>query len=155
MNKGDQCEVAIWMTGTEKPAEIEHWKTVVLEKIRKDTEANEEMEIGPFVVVEKRPGEERVPQVPDHVSGPDVRLLFATATVGDRKPRPKIAPKFIGFAEDLIPKDRALLRRLTREAAHKANPGNDLTAADVDRIIDEMGPDIAAKTIMGARKAMP
>ena len=104
MKPGDHVEFAIWLTGEETEDQVRDFKTVQLEKVRLNTERQHLVEIGPWEFTIKRPGEERVPPVPDHVHGPDVRLLIAEAKVGNYK-RPVIV-KQSGFVEDLTKEDK-------------------------------------------------
>lgn len=143
---GMPIEVAIWLTGRETEQHMVQW--------RRDCEA----EIGRFglehgvmmsegVYTEKRPGEDRVPQVPDHISGPDVRLLVCEARV--LRPETQIV-KSTGFVQDLDAKDLARLRQITRRAYAKTHPGQArLNDAECDAIIERVGPESALKTLRG------
>ncbi len=143
---GMPVEVSVWLTGRETPNQMQAWK--------KDCEA----EIGRFglehgvmmgeaVYTEKRPGEDRVPPVPDHISGPDVRLLVCEACV--LRPETKIV-KATGFVADLDAKDLARLRKITRRAYAKTHPGQaPLNDAECDAVIERVGPESALKTLRG------
>jgi hypothetical protein len=78
----------------------------------------------------KRPGDYRVPAVPDRIQGPDVRLLVATAEVlGFETVRAE------SFVAGLDKRDLNRLRKATRSAQ-----GRHLPDAICDQIIDRMGP---------------
>jgi hypothetical protein len=144
---GLPIEVAVWLTGRETAYQMEQWK--------RDCEA----EIGRFgmengvimtagVYTEKRPGEDRVPPVPDHIAGPDVRLLICEARVAELL-KPEII-KSTGFVHDLDERDLARLRRITRRAYAKTKPGQAaLSDAECDAIIERVGPESALKTLRG------
>ncbi len=150
MKKGDLLEYSIWLTGTETPEQIANYKDEILEGVKRATEYQAEVEIGPWELTFKRPGEERVPQVPDGVSGPDVRLMLAVAKVGNRKPRvvPVAAP---GFSQDLTPKDLKVMRQLTRAAYKRTHPFEDLSDRNCDQIIDSLGPKVVMKQLREAQ----
>jgi hypothetical protein len=150
LQPGHLIEVSIWLSGKEAEIDLLHWKCIILEDRRRRFEHDFEFELGPWQYEEKRPGGERVPQVPKHISGPDVRLLVATATVGKSKPRIEVKPA-LPFAEDLTVKDRMTLRKITREAWAKAHPEQRLSDRNCDEIINGLGPDVAVKTLRGFR----
>lgn len=60
-----------------------------------------------------KPGDERVPGVPDHIQGQDVRLLVGEALVLGRK----TVLKLNSFLNDLDPKDLTRLRQITLQVA--------------------------------------
>lgn len=100
----------------------------------------------PPVFIEKRPGEDRVPQVPAHISGPDVRLLVYEACVAVH-PRPAIITSG-GFVNDLAPDDLAKLRKITRQChAQLFSAQPNLTDARCDAYIEEIGPEVAIKML--------
>lgn len=80
MKLGDTIENAIWLDGRETKEVYDRYLRDVKATI--DTAAEKEgFLVGPMRVLEKRPGEDRVPPVPDHIQGPDVRLLVLEADV--------------------------------------------------------------------------
>lgn len=145
MKPGDIAEVAIWLSGEETPEQIDQWKTVDCPAIMKQTEQQCGVAIGSIVFTIKRPGGERVPPVPDHIHGPDVRLLVGEATVAYR-PQYTIRPS-TAFVQDLDQKDRERLRQITRRAHARTHPGDRLTDRHCDAIIEALGPDVAVKTL--------
>jgi hypothetical protein len=146
INIGDVMECAIWLTGTETDGHLTRWKEIDCpNSLRKEANGREVL-VGPITFTEKRPGEERVPQVPGHISGPDVRLLVAEAVV--------VGFRSIGggssFLLDLEPRDLEKLRTITRRAHRKANPGEELSDAGCDYIINQIGPEAAMKAVRAA-----
>jgi hypothetical protein len=144
---GMPVEVAVWLTGRETEYQMECF--------RKDCAA----ELGAFGLehgvlmgeprlIEKLPGEDRVPPVPANVSGPNVRLLIFEAEVKEFL-RPQII-KSSGFVHDLDKQDLARLRTITRVAHQKNCPlERPLTDAECDDVIEQIGPTIALKTLRG------
>jgi hypothetical protein len=145
MKAGQVAEIAIWLTGEETPEQIARWKTEECDKIMRRTEQQYGVLIGPVTFMVKRPGEDRVPKVPDHVHGPDVRLLVGEALVFERVTY-TIRPA-TGFVHDLTKDDLEKLRRITRRAHRRAYPGDRLSDAQCDAIIESLGPDTAVKTL--------
>lgn len=124
------AEIAIWLDGTELPHVIEHWKHVVVPEV-----LSQEGDIGPITFMEKRPGDDRVPPVPDHIVGPDVRLLVAEAEV-----TPVAVRSAPGFVHDLTGDDLMKLRKLVRERYAKQWNGIRLTDQQCDTVIESLGP---------------
>lgn len=148
---GDFVEAAIWLSGTETEEQLNDWKLTVLGNKRIDFERDYEFEMSPWTFQTKKPGDERVPQVPKGVKGPDVRLLVATAKVG--KKRPKIVIKqALPFAEDLTTKDRNTLRKITRDAWVKAHPGERLTDRNCDEVINNLGQEVIMKQLRALKQ---
>jgi hypothetical protein len=99
---------------------------------------------GPVSFTEKRPEEDRVPEVPDHIQGSRVRLLVAEAEVVGKCPE---SPQG-SFIANLDRKDLVRLRKVTRRAHAKNHPhGEDMTDPEVDEIIERYGPDAALETL--------
>ena len=141
---GDMAEVSVWLTGEETESQLRHWKSVICNEVAKETEAQDSVTLGPWKFTEKKPGEDRVPPAPPHISGINVRLLVGEAKVGFR--RPAIVAES-GFVEDLTPKDRERLRQITRDAHAKKVPGDRLSDRHCDQIIEALGPDVAVMTL--------
>jgi len=135
MKVGEIIESSIWITGEEPP------------ELRKKYEYDVRNAIailckgfihGPVSFVEKRPEEDRVPEVPDHISGQRVRLL-----VGECELKDKLIEKIEGsFAANLERKDLVKLRKLTREKS-----GVNLTNERCDEIINQIGPEAVLETL--------
>lgn len=140
---GDVLEVAIWLDGKETPFHVDQWKRDCPNLFRSPNPEYALM-IGDLHYSIKRPGEDRVPQPPAHVSGPDVRLLVAEATVKEVKPVAGL--KRTSFLADLEPKDLNMLRRATRRAWAHYNKER-LSDAACDTYIEEHGPESAAAVI--------
>lgn len=144
MKPGDRCEIAIWLDGTETLELIQRWKEDVREQANL-FEQNLNVTIGPFEFNMKRPGEERVPQVPEHVSGPDVRLLVAEADVTAGH---FTIWKATGFVHDLTQPDLERLRKITRHAHALAHPGDKLDDQHCDSIIEQLGPKLIEEMLL-------
>ena len=77
---GEVIEQAIWITG-EEPPELQAQFEKDLRAGLADIAGQYGVIIGPLIMRELKPGQERVPKVPDYIQGPDVRLLVGEATV--------------------------------------------------------------------------
>lgn len=148
LRPGDMAEVAVWLTGTETEQQLLHWKTQICEQVKRDTEEQYHVSLGPWHFTEKQVGDDRVPPVPDYIKGPDVRLLVAEAKVGPGRARPPIKIES-GFVHDLTKEDLQKLRALTRKFYAKQSGGVPLTDKDCDQIIEALGPEAALKTLRG------
>lgn len=140
MKPGDLAECSIWITGTESEAMLRQWKSDC-PYLMSRSEGEPFLKLGPISFEIKRPGDDRVPQVPDHIAGPDVRLLVATAEVLGFE-----TSKHSSFVDELSPRDLERLRAATRRQHGKRGH---LTDAMCDQIIDQMGPVSAAKGVNG------
>lgn len=150
MKAGDHLELAIWLTGTEPEHQIEHWKTVVCVGLFTDAAKLYGLAIAPPEFTIKPVGADRVPPVPSHVSGPDVRLLYAEAKLVPGRP---VILRETGFAADLDKDDLAKLRKITRRAHARRHPGDRLNDRQCDQVIEALGPDVAVKTLRDNRDA--
>ena len=146
MKPGEIVEVAIWLNGEETDEQIAHWKTVQVPALLEQTEKQFGVLIRNIEFSTKYPGEDRVPPVPDHISGINVRLLVCEAQVFSAPPKIEVAS---GFVHDLTKDDRNRLREITRRAYAKTHPGQWLNNKQVDSIINAMGPEAALKTLDG------
>lgn len=145
---GDLLECAIWLDGTETEQQVKDWKERDCISALTQMAAGSMVIIGPVDYEIKYPGEDRVPPVPDHVSGPDVRLLVAIGKVVGVKPILAHAPSFI---DELDHKDLMMLRRATRRAHAATNPGAPrLTQEQCDAFIAQIGPTAAGNAIRAA-----
>lgn len=137
MKIGDVIEAAIWITGDENQSTRKRYEQDVCQAIS-DMSADARFEHGPVIFTEKRPGDDRVPPVPDHIHGSRVRLLVAESTVtGIAVQTPKGS-----FVANLEKKDLLRLRLITRMAAK-----SELTDDECDKIIEEIGPEAAVDTL--------
>lgn len=138
MKPGDVLEYAIWLDGTETKELKDRFEgdlRTALASIPAIT--------GPLIMTEKKPGEERVPKVPDHLQGPDVRLLVGEAAVIDL-----IEPDEGNFVGDLEPKDLERLRTILRRVHQSYNPGKpELSMEKCDEYINRNGPDAALEAL--------
>ena len=143
MKLGDQIESAMWMDGTETELQVQTHHAHVAAAISVLC-YEQGWECGPTTFTEKQPGDECVPQVPDHISGPKVRLLVAEATVTGKK----VETKPDSFVANLDRKDLARLRKMTRVAHAKHMPSNGvLSDTQCDEIIEQLGPEAALDTL--------
>ncbi|PDT71724.1 hypothetical protein CO683_00770 [Bradyrhizobium ottawaense] len=128
MKIGDLAEYAIWVDGTETETMLRQWRADCSYMMARAHDPF--LNLGPLSFEIKRPGEDRVPPVPDHIKGPDVRLLVATAEVLGFE-----TVKAESFVSGLDKHDLSRLRKATREAQ-----GRHLPDAICDQIIERMGP---------------
>lgn len=144
MKPGNRVESAIWLAGTEDDQMIQAFKDRA--RSQSDQKAKQHnVVVGPFIWTIKRPGDDRVPSVPDGISGVDVRLLVGEADIFPGKPT--IISNQPGFVHDLTNEDIARLRKLTRCAHQKVQPGSKLNDQQCDAIIEKLGPDAALRTL--------
>ena len=137
MQVGDLIESAIWVTGEESEKMLrDHEKHIT--SVIDDMCAQEDCIRGPLTFHKLKPGEERTPEVPDHIQGQKVRLLVAVATVVG-----SVVPTSQGsFIGNLDRNDLVLLRFLTRK-----NAPHSLTDEECDDVIEECGVVAALETI--------
>lgn len=137
MKLGDVIESAIWITGDESQELMDYYQKDVTQAID-DLCREHNVLHGPIQWVEKRPGEDRVPQVPDHIQGGKVRLLVAEAEVTEYAPVTSNG----SFVANLEKKDLLRLRVITRRASKKT-----LSDQDCDELIEQCGPEAAVETL--------
>ena len=138
---GDFIESAIWITGDESPAIRARYEYDVIQAVA-DMCSDQGFEYGPVIFTEKRPGEDRVPPVPDHVQGSRVRLLVGEA---------QILGKYVdtsegSFVANLDKKDLIRLRAITRNRCLKQH-GQTMTDGECDEYIEQYGPEAAVETL--------
>ena len=141
MRVGDVIESAIWITGDESPHTRARYEKDVIQAVA-DVCEEEGFETGPVIFIEKRPGDDRVPPVPDHVQGSRVRLLVGEAQILDKR----LTTSEGSFVANLDKKDLTSLREITRNA-WRQRTGNILTDNDCDKYIEEFGPEAAIETL--------
>lgn len=142
---GDFIESAIWITGDESPSTRARYEQDVRQAVADFCE-EQGHENGPVTFTEKRPGDDLVPQVPDHVQGSRVRLLVGEAQIiGNR-----VATSEGSFVANLDKKDLVRLRTITRNAHAKYRPESStsvLTDNECDQYIEQYGPEAAIETL--------
>lgn len=145
MKAGDLVEIAIWLSGTETPDMIRAFKDRAQVNT---TEAAKKLGliVAPFSWETKKPGEDRVPPVPKEISGINVELLVGEALLILDRP---VIMKQSGFVYDLEMEDLARLRKITRRAHAKVQPGSKLNNQQCDAIIEQLGPASALRTLRG------
>jgi hypothetical protein len=141
---GEVFETAIWMDGRETKAQFKACVNDMCEAFSRMAEGQGVVIAKPVFTI-KAPGDERVPPVPDDVSGPRVALLVGEAKIVAYARQASPAG---GFVQQLDAVDRERLRRITRAAHQHQNPGAPLLDdAECDVIAEQVGPQSAAKAI--------
>lgn len=141
MKIGDEVENAIWITGDEPEEMRKQYERDVIQSID-DLCSSEGFTHGPVTFIEKRPEEDKVPEVPDHIHGQRVRLLVAEATVLHKV----IFITGGSFIANLDKQDLKKLRQITRKAYAKYH-GTLIGNIKCDEIIEALGPDAAVETL--------
>lgn len=139
---GGLIESAIWITGDENPSTRARFEQDVRQAIA-DMCAEEGFECGPVTFIEKRPGDDRVPPVPDHVQGSRVRLLVGETQILSRL----VATSEGSFVANLDKKDLLRLRAITRNGLAKQRPDYVMTDSECDQYIEQYGPEAALDTL--------
>lgn len=139
----DTFETAIWLDGKETAEHVKMFIHDIKAALMREAQAKGVV-VGPPTFTEKRPGEPRVPPVPKHVSGPNVRLLVVEAPVVCAAPLVKAQ----GFVFDLDKKDLERLRAVVRKAWN--NPA--LSDEMCDRVINKLGEEVALAALRGNTK---
>ena len=134
---GDLIEAAFWFSS---PTEKQEAKRSIRKAIGRVEDA---ALLSPVTWAELPPDNERAPEPPEG-SPRGVMLLVGEAKVLSVK---KAVTKPDGFVGQLDVKDLAELRRVTRSAYAKSNPGITLTDWECDQYIERIGPDSALKTL--------
>lgn len=134
---GDVVENSIWVSGDESEELKIRYKSDVREALE-DLCVQAGYEHGPVRMHEKKPGDDRVPPVPDHINGSKVRLLVVETELVEKV----VSPGEPSFINNLEPKDLIRLRKITRDSAFKQMKIH-LTNDQVDEIIEMLGPDSA------------
>ena len=110
---GDVIQSAIWLSGEETAEDRTRYEKDVCTAISLLCDGQGWLH-GPVSFIEKRPGEDRVPQVPDHIQGQRVGLLVAEAEVVGlsfvvsaeaQEHEPKTEPQDIAVGGDLGDED--------------------------------------------------
>jgi hypothetical protein len=142
---GECFESGIWMDGRETEDQKAQCINDMLTAFYRLADANGVKIAKPTFTI-KHPMDDRVPEVPKHISGPNVRLLVGEALIVGWAPANSPAGSFVTDQLDKV--DLARLRKITRRAHRKHNPGaKRLSDAQVDAIIERVGPDSAAKAV--------
>ena len=142
MKLGDCIESAIWITGDESQSTRARYEQDVRQAVA-DLCEEEGFENGPVTFTEKRPGDERVPPVPDHVQGSRVRLLVGEAQILGKC----VATSEGSFVANLEKKDLVRLRAITRNEYLKRHPDYVMTDSECDQCIEQYGPEAAVETL--------
>lgn len=138
LKPGDILETAFWLDGRETEEMKRRFSEDFGEYLARVAD-EDGVYIGPMKIYELKPGEERVPPVPDDLQGPDVRLIVAEATVAGLVPQSEGC-----FVADLEPKDLERLRTILRRVHRAWNPGKpELSNEKCDEYINRNGPKAA------------
>jgi hypothetical protein len=144
---GDTVETAMWLDGTEPPELLARYRQDVLNAML-ELARSQNLALTPIRWTEKRPGEDRMPEVPDHIQGPSVRLLVAEADVLACLENYDVG----NFLAELEPRDLMRLHRVTRKAYAKQFPGRvRLTDRQCNTLINDLGPDAALASLETGR----
>jgi len=135
MKIGDVIESAIWITGDEPPGMRARYEQDVTEAIDYFCHENKFIH-DPITFIEKIPGADRVPPVPDHIQGSRVRLLIAESTILAPKPELPLG----SFIANLDKKDLDRIRTITKRVQIKIN-GTKLDDGECDQFIEKLGPE--------------
>ena len=142
MKVGDLIESAIWITRDESPETRARYEQDVIRAID-DTCSEEGFERGAVSFIEKLPGSDRVPEVPEHIQGSRVRLLVAEAQIISKR----VINSKGSFISNLDKKDLLRLRQITRNQWLKQHPGQTLNDSECDQYIELYGPEAAIETL--------
>lgn len=137
MQLGDTIETAMWLDGRETKDQREAFEREVRDAITNECRENGFIP-GPIVFHVKHPYDDRVPPVPEHIDGPEVRLLVAEATAESFC----IETVQSSFISDIEPRDLLRLREITKRSLAKT--GQYINDYEADDIIEALGP-IAAE----------
>jgi len=136
MQLGDTVENAIWLDGRETKEQRKAYEKAVEVAIEQECSQNGFM-CGKVIFHVKHPYDERVPPVPEHITGTQPRLLVAESDVIGLA----IEEVQSSFISDIEPRDLLKLREITRRAA--VARGHFLNDHEVDDIIETLGPEAA------------
>lgn len=147
MKPGEIAEFGIWLSGEETEEQLHNWKTIEVPKIIERTEKQFNVVLKNIRFIVKSPGEDRVPQVPKHIKGANVKLLISEADVFAG---PQAIKMQKGIANDLDQKSLQTLRRITRREHSKAHPGMPaLNNQQCDAVINRLGTEIIVQMLNG------
>jgi len=141
MKLGETLELAIWLNGDETIEHVRQWKHDCKYIMERSFDGGT-LKLSPLRFAVMRPGDDRVPPVPDNIQGPDVRLLVVEAEVLGIVPAVVAA----SFLTELSSTDLERLRTITRRA-HAKRTGNILPDEICDEIIEELGPAMAMRAL--------
>ena len=141
MKLGDVVENAIWVTGDEPEGMKDKYKKDAIETIEELCKTYGFIH-GEIVFSEKRPNEDRVPEVPDHIQGSCVRLLVLEATLVKKT----LQTTEDSFVNNLERKDLVKLRKITRDVVKK-HYHRMINNEECDDIIESLGADAALEAM--------
>lgn len=139
LRPGEVLQTGVWLTGMEAEGMPERFANDMRANLDSMATANGVI-IGTLEMTFMRPGEERVPPVPDEIHGPNVRFLVAEATVVSVLP----VANESNFVADLDEKDLTRLVTILRRVHQSYNPGKpELSLEKCHEYINLNGPDAA------------
>lgn len=139
MNLGDTIESAIWLSGTETESLLNQFRQDVILGIEQLCK-QKGFEHTPIIFIEKNPGDERVPEVPHTINGPNIRLLVAEAEITHKIQK-------CSFIANLDLVDLKRLRIRARDIHAIYYPGEKLSNKSCDAVIEEIGPEAAVEEL--------
>ena len=131
----------MWITGDEPQMLRRQYERDVNNAIASLCQENG-FEHGPVTFIEKRPGDDRVPDVPEHIQGSRVRLLVAETEIVGKRPLSSAG----SFVANLEKKDLERLRAITRRKWAELHLVV-LTDKQCDECIEELGTEAALDTL--------
>lgn len=145
MKTGDIIEFAVWLTGQETMEDLISISED-MKQVRESWAKKHNLIFDSGTAVTRYPGDDRVPAVPSHISGPAVRLLIVEARILMFNPDRSVSR----FVDDLEPDDLNRLRKISRDAYAKLYSKRPfLTDAQCNTVINDLGPDAAADALRG------
>jgi hypothetical protein len=168
---GDHITLALWLAGDETPEMLRQFLTEDAQQALTLKADQEGVRLAKPTFEAKLPGDDRVPAVPkwlelklatigrkpvilslvegkEPVTYQAPVLLVAEAMV--LGPKPSVRKR--GFLADLGIEDLKRLRKRTREIWDNSGVGyRTLTDQECDKLIDEHGPDAAARAVLSSR----
>ncbi len=142
---GDILEFAFWVTGEETEEEI-HAMAEQADKRMSDVMRDDNIMLAKCGVVELKMGDERLPELPNHIHGPDVRCLIFEARVLLDLP----APSKSRFADELEKDDFRRLSVINQTAYSRLFPNAPpLTHGQQKTIINGIGEEAVLDVLRG------
>lgn len=150
----DTAELAVWISDSDPPGKLKWWKEEEAPRRFKESAEAARVKLGPIRFYELQPGEDRAGTPPDNIQGINVRLLVAEADVLGFLPMP--APEY-RFTDELKFEDLQKMRAATRRGygpvlAADGKSYRPLRDDECDKIINQIGPEAAAREAMHATK---
>lgn len=148
MKHGEPVESAFWLDGTEDEELLKGIKGKIVNKLLEQANKHN-LTVGKVHFEELDPLSDRVPAVPDHIQGPNVRLLVGWSLA---QYKPMYGPKYdTPHMDDLTKESRQRLREKTKEMYAKKHPNEPpLTDKEADVFAEQLFPRTAAAELKEA-----